>query len=290
LNKQIRKAVIPAAGFGTRFLPASKSVPKELFPLLDKPVLQHIVEEAAASGIEELLIVISESKRLVKDHFGQSANLSEHLKIKNQSARLEQLESLTANIKIHFANQAQQNGLGDAVLQAKSFVASGAFAVLLGDAVTVSTQPVLAQLIDVHSRFNSMVIGTETVAAEKISQYGSIEADHVSDNIFRMTAAIEKPPVGSTNSTMAIAGRYILPFDIFAELENTPSDGSAEIQLTDAINRLLSRQAGYALRYRGLRCDIGNPRDYLRATLLMALNHPSYRDDILEIVNTQGDN
>ena len=232
----IRKAVIPAAGFGTRLLPVSKVVPKELLPLVDKPVLHYIVEEAIASGISEIQIVISQSKESIRGYFTDTKSLDGLLKDRPEYKWIEGIRMLNTRADISFTFQVEQKGLANAVLQSETFVDDQPFAVLLGDAVTIAQIPVLAQLISVYEQYGAMVIGTEQVPADRVQRYGVIDGIPVSDHTCRIRQAIEKPKPGTIASTQVIAGRYLFTADVFTILKQLPLGHAGEIQLTDAID------------------------------------------------------
>ena len=280
----VRKAVIPAAGFGTRLLPVSKVIPKELLPLLDKPVLHYIVEEAIASGITEIQIVISESKQVIRDYFADSESLAVLLKNRPEYHWVEALRELNGKAKISFVCQPEQKGLGDAVIQSEEFVGDQPFAVLLGDAVMVSKIPVLAQLLRVYEQHGKMVIGTEQVAEDLTSRYGVLEGVSLDEKTIRINRAIEKPKPGETLSRQVIAGRYVFTSEVISILKQSLPGHGGEVQLTDAINFIAQNGEGYAFEFSGTRHDIGNPLGYLRASLAMGLHRKEYRDEILNMI------
>ena len=258
--QKIRKAVIPAAGYGTRFLPATKATPKEMLPIVDKPTIQYIVEEALASGIEEILIVSGHGKRAIEDHFDSAPTLEAELKKKGKLDLLKMVQD-TANIRIHYIRQRYMRGLGDAILCAKAFMGDEPFAVLLGDDVVYNPEkPALRQLIDVYDKTGGSVLGCQMVPDEKVSSYGIVAGDKTDD------PSLEEAP-----SRMAVLGRYIIRPEIFGILEHTEPGKGGEIQLTDALKELARQQAVYAYDFEGKRYDLGDKLGFLKATVEFAL-------------------
>ena len=270
--KKIRKAVIPAAGYGTRFLPATKATPKEMLPIVDKPTIQYIVEEALASGIEELLIVSGHGKRAIEDHFDSSPELEAELRKKGKTDLLHLVQE-TADIKVHYIRQRYMRGLGDAILCAKAFMGDEPFAVLLGDDVVYNPEkPALRQLIDVYDRTGGSVLGCQMVPDEKVSSYGIVAGDKTDDpRLMRVRDMIEKPSLEEAPSRMAVLGRYIIRPEIFGILEHTEPGKGGEIQLTDALKELARQQAVYAYDFEGKRYDLGDKLGFLKATVEFAL-------------------
>ncbi len=277
---QVRKAVIPAAGFGTRFLPATKAQPKEMLPVVDTPVIQYVVEEAVASGIEDILLVIGKGKRAVEEHFSRAFDLEQRLEERQDQPGLDMLRRITDMANIHYVWQHELKGLGDAVLKARAFVGDEPFAVLLGDTVARGPRPVTQQLIEVFETYGETVIGVEEIEREKVSRYGVVGGTEVSADTFKITELVEKPSVEEAPSSMVIAGRYILPGDIFDVLERTPRGKGDEVQLTDAIRLLLESREGYALRFEGTRFDVGNKLDFIRTNVLFALERDDMREEL----------
>lgn len=268
---KVRKAVIPAAGFGTRFLPVTKVQPKEMLPIVDTPAIQYIVEEALASGIEEILIITGRNKRAIEDHFDTSVELEQLLQQQGKKKQLDMVRRL-ADVKTHFIRQKAPRGLGDAIYCAKAFVENEPFAVLLGDDVVYNPEyPCLKQLVDVYNVHNGVVLGTQRVPEERISSYGIISGDMIEDNLYKVNGLVEKPKKELAPSNLAVLGRYILTPEIFEALENTPLDAGNELQLTDAIAQL--NGSVYALAYDGIRYDIGNRLGYLKAMIEFGLRH-----------------
>lgn len=278
--QKIRKAVIPAAGYGTRFLPATKATPKEMLPIVDKPTIQYIVEEALASGIEEILIISGHAKRAIEDHFDSAPALEMELEKKGKTELLKLVRDIGA-IKIHYIRQQQMRGLGDAILCARAFVQDEPFAVLLGDDVVYNGEgrPALKQLIDVYNETGSSVLGCQTVPVEKVSSYGIIKGEPTDDaRTMRVLDMVEKPAVEDAPSRMAVLGRYIITPAIFDILAHTLPGKGGEIQLTDALQVLADRQPVYAYDFEGTRYDLGDKLGFLKATVEFALR----REDLGE--------
>ncbi|MEZ7577777.1 UTP--glucose-1-phosphate uridylyltransferase GalU [Veillonella sp. 27098_8_77] len=278
--KSIRKAVIPAAGFGTRFLPATKAQPKEMLPIVDTPAIQYIVKEALDSGIEEILIITGRSKRAIEDHFDSSVELEELLQKQGKNKQLAMVKDL-ADIKIHFIRQKSPRGLGDAVLCAKAFIGDEPFAVLLGDDIVYNPEkPCLQQLMDCYEQHPGIILGAQFVPNEKVSSYGIVSGEPLADNLYRVHGLVEKPSVDKAPSNLAVLGRYILTPDIFDILENTKPGVGNEVQLTDAL--AASKTDKYALAYEGIRYDTGDKLGYLKATVEYALRNedlgPAFRE------------
>lgn len=275
---KVRKAVIPAAGYGTRFLPIAKAVPKEMLPLVDKPVIQHVVEEAVASGITDILIVISRSKRAIEEHFHPAFDLEAELAAKGRTEDLESLRRLQTMARIHFIWQAKMGGLGDAVMHARDHVGDEPFAVLLGDTVvtTVSGVPVTRQLADVVEKHGGSAVALQEVVAEKVSRYGILGGDEIAPGLIRATQFVEKPKIEEAPSRLAVSARYVLSPCIFECLECTPPGKGGELQLTDAMALMMKTETLHGLRYDGQRHDIGNKLDFIKANVHFGLQ----RDDI----------
>lgn len=270
--KKIKKAVIPAAGYGTRFLPATKATPKEMLPIVDKPTIQYIVEEALASGIEDILIISGHGKRAIEDHFDSALALEAELERKGKFDLLKMVQE-TADINIHYIRQRYMRGLGDAILCARTFMGSEPFAVLLGDDVVYNPKrPALKQLIDVYEATSGSVLGCQNVPQDKVSAYG-IVAGEKTDNarMLRVTDMVEKPSREEAPSTMAVLGRYIIKPAIFDILKNTKPGKGGEVQLTDALKELAKTDAVYAYDFEGKRYDVGDKLGFLKATVEFAL-------------------
>lgn len=275
----VRKAVIPAAGYGTRFLPISKAIPKEMLPLVDKPVIQYVVEEAVASGITDILMVISRSKRAIEEHFHPAFDLEAELEMKGRKEELESLRKLQSMARIHFVWQPKMGGLGDAILYAREHVGNEPFAVLLGDTVVTTedeSRPVTRQLADVVERHGGSAVALQEVPLEKVSRYGILGGEEIAPGLIRASQFVEKPKPDETPSRLAVSARYVLSPGIFAHLEKTPKGKGGELQLTDAMASLMKEEALYGLRYEGQRHDIGNKLDFIKANLHFGLQ----REDI----------
>lgn len=290
--QKVRKAVIPAAGLGTRFLPATKATPKEMLPIVDKPTIQYIVEEALASGIEEILIITGRSKRAIEDHFDRSIELELNLEASGKTAELEMVKEISG-IRIHYTRQKEPRGLGHAILCAKQFVGDEPFAVLLGDDVVDGKVPALKQLIDVYDKTGASVLGVQEVPLEKVSSYGIVDSQPTEEaRTFTVRDMVEKPALAEAPSRLAVLGRYVITPQVFDILEQTPPGRGNEIQLTDALKVLAKQQAMYAYNFEGRRYDVGDKQGFLEATVEMALKRPDLRDKFLaylkEIVAKEG--
>ena len=269
---QIRKAVIPAAGLGTRFLPATKACPKEMLPIVDKPTIQYIIEEALASGITEILIISGRTKRAIEDHFDRAPELEENLAEHGKEELLKMVQDI-GDINIHFVRQKEPKGLGHAILCAKRFIGHEPFAVLLGDDVVHNDEyPCLKQLIDVYNATGGSVLGCQTVPLEKVSAYGIVDSVPTdNERIFKVKYMVEKPAVEEAPSRLAVLGRYVITSDIFRILDNTEPGRGGEIQLTDALKVLARQQDMYAYDFIGRRYDVGDKQGYLEAQVEYAL-------------------
>lgn len=275
----IKKAIIPAAGLGTRFLPATKAQPKEMLPIVDKPTIQYIIEEAVASGIEDILIVTGRGKRAIEDHFDKSYELEEELLKKEKYDLLKEVQGVSNLADIHFVRQKEALGLGHAILCAKKFIGKEPFAVLLGDDIVVSEQPCLMQMIELYERYQTSVIGVQVVADEDVHKYGIIKAKWVEDRIFMIEDLVEKPNKQEAPSNLAIMGRYIIDHEIFQILEGIKPGAGGEIQLTDALKVLNQHQQMYGYIFKGRRYDVGDKLGYLEATVEFALQRDDLRED-----------
>ncbi|WP_066633670.1 UTP--glucose-1-phosphate uridylyltransferase GalU [Desulfolucanica intricata] len=273
---KIRKAVIPAAGLGTRFLPVTKALPKEMLPIVDKPTIQYIIEEAVSSGIEDILIITGRGKWPIVDYFDRSPELEAFLESKEKTKPLEMIKKLSEIANIHYIRQNEPLGLGHAIYCAKTFVGNDPFAVLLGDDIVKSDIPALKQLIEVAEKENSSVIGIREVSASDVSKYGIIEPLNLNNDgqFYRVKDLVEKPAPEDAPSNLAITGRYILNASIFACLENLPPGAGGEIQLTDALKVLSRQEPVYACMFEGIRYDAGDKLGYLKATVEFALESP----------------
>lgn len=282
----VTKAVIPAAGKGTRFLPATKAQPKEMLPIIDKPTIQYVVEEAVEAGLTDILIITSREKRALEDHFDRNADLEQALE-KNGSPEYEHLRRLNDLANIHYIRQKEPRGLGDAVYYARHHVGDQPFAVLLGDSIVTGDSPCIGQLMEVYEKRQSPIIGLENVPRELVSRYGIVGGEQIEDRLYRISHLVEKPSPDQAPTTLAIGARYILTPDIFKEIEQTPPGKNDEIQLTDAIERLLARRDIFGYHFLGRRHDIGSKIDYLRTTVLFALERqdlgPEFREFLRQI-------
>lgn len=273
---KVRKAVFPVAGLGTRFLPATKASPKEMLPLIDKPLVQYVVEEAVASGIEQVLFITGRGKRTIEDHFDISVELEAHLYDKGKDRELSRVRGIAEMVEIFYVRQRQALGLGHAILCAKDFVGNEPFAVLLGDDIIDSRKPCLRQLLDVFEEHHASVLALEKVPMENISSYGCVRATAVSERVFDVQDMVEKPSRAEAPSDMAIIGRYVLTPRIFGILEQQEPGKGGEIQLTDAILKLTKEEKVYGCLFEGLRHDCGDKLGFLKATVDMALKREEF--------------
>lgn len=280
----IKKAVIPAAGFGTRFLPATKAQPKEMLPVIDTPTIQYVVQECVDSGIEDILIVSGKGKRSIEDHFDRNFELESRIQEKEDEALYTQLRHIESMANIHFIRQKELNGLGDAIYHARFHCKHEPFAVLLGDTIIDSVIPVTQQLIDSYEQYGQTVVAVETVPWEKVSRYGIIGGNNLSDRVLQLNELVEKPEQNQAPSNLAIAGRYILTPEIFRALEKTPRGKGNEIQLTDALRILLKEEGIIATIMEGKRYDIGNKMDFLKTTVEFALKRKEFAEGFEEFL------
>ena len=278
----IRKAVIPAAGFGTRLLPATKSQPKEMLPIVDTPTIQYVVEEAVASGITDILMIIGKGKRAIEEHFDRNFDLERELEEKGRTAELDQIRRISNLADVHFVWQKELNGLGDAISYARSHVGSEPFAVLLGDTLIESDRPVTRQLIDIYARYRESVVALEEVPRERVQRYGVIAGRPMEEGLYLIDDFVEKPAPDEAPSTLAIAGRYVLSADIFGFIASTPRGKNNEIQLTDAMRAMVRAQAMYGLRFHGVRYDIGNRLDFIKTNIAFGLRRRDLREPLAE--------
>ncbi|MBN2524023.1 MAG: UTP--glucose-1-phosphate uridylyltransferase GalU [Bacteroidales bacterium] len=279
----IKKAVIPAAGFGTRFLPITKSQPKEMIPIVDTPTIQYVIEEAVKSGITDILMIIGKGKRAIEEHFDRSFELENMLIEKKQTKALEEIRKITRIANIHFVWQKEMNGLGDAIRYAKYHVGKEPFAVLLGDTVIDGKgKPITRQLMDVFGRYNSSVVALEKVDRSNVSRYGVIDGSPLEKNVLIANDFVEKPSPDNTPSTLAIASRYIFTPEIFNYLDKTEPGINNEIQLTDAMRMMVKHHAMYGLQFEGKRYDIGNKLDFLKTNIEFGLKHKEIGKELKE--------
>ena len=276
------KAVIPAAGFGTRFLPATKAQAKEMLPVFDKPTIQYVVEEAVASGIDDILIVTGRNKRSIEDHFDKSFELEQTLQSGGKYEILKQVRDITDLADICYVRQKEQNGLGDAIHCAKKHIGGEAFAVMLGDSITKGPVPCTKQLIDVYEKYDSSAISLEAVPKSKVERYGIIKGTEVEENIYNIDKLVEKPLAHQAPSNLAIMGRYVLTPDIFDKIDETVPGVGGEIQLTDALSKLDSI---YGVLFEGQTYDIGNRLEWLRTSIEFAMDDPKSRDNLIKYMS-----
>lgn len=286
MNQKIRKAVFPAAGLGTRFLPATKASPKEMLPLVDKPLIQYSVEEAVASGIESVLIITGRDKAAIENHFDMSYELEELLEKKGKSEVLEEIRSISDIARINYTRQKQALGLGHAIYQAKDFVGDEPFAALLADDVVDAERPALLQMIEVFNKYQAPVIATMQVQGEAISRFGVIDAEEVEPNVYKIRDMVEKPKFADAPSDLAIIGRYIFTPDIFAAIEKTKPGAGGEIQITDAMRILLQERPFYAVKLEGTRHDAGDKLGFLIATVQYALKREDLGSDFRDYLKS----
>ncbi|GAA0181236.1 UTP--glucose-1-phosphate uridylyltransferase GalU [Clostridium sediminicola] len=283
---KVRKAIIPAAGLGTRFLPATKAQPKEMLPIVDKPTIQYIIEEAVASGIEEILIITGRNKRAIEDHFDKSVELELQLESKNKDEMLNMVREITNMVDIHYIRQKEPKGLGHAIACARAFVGNEPFAVLLGDDVVDSEVPCLKQMIDCFNEYKTSILGVQEVPKSDVSKYGIVKGTHIEDRVYKVKDLVEKPSMEEAPSNIAILGRYIITPKIFEILENTRPGKGGEIQLTDALLSLISQEAMYAYTFEGRRYDVGDKLGFLQATVEFALKRDDLREPFQEYLKT----
>jgi UTP--glucose-1-phosphate uridylyltransferase len=286
---KVNKAVIPAAGLGTRFLPATKAQPKEMLPLLDKPAIQYVVEEAVRSGLDDILIVTGRGKRSIEDHFDRSFELEYYLATKGKEEELQMVREIAeVDAALHYIRQKDPLGLGNAVAVAELHVGGQAFACLLGDDIMAESNPLLDNMLKVHERYGRSVIAVMEVPRNEISMYGSVQPEFVEDNLARAISIVEKPQPEDAPSNLAVIGRYVLTPEIFDALRQTKPGVGGEVQLTDAINILAQEQAVYAYVFDGGRFDVGNKLDYLKATVELAIDRedvgPEFREFLSDLV------
>jgi UTP--glucose-1-phosphate uridylyltransferase len=280
---KVRKAVIPAAGLGTRFLPATKAMPKEMLPIVDKPTIQYIIEEAIASGIEEILIITGKSKRAIEDHFDRSVELEIELEKKHNQELLDLVKDISEMVDIHYIRQKEAKGLGHAIYCAKTFVGNEPFAVLLGDDVVYNPdKPCLKQMIEAYDEYQTSILGVQEVATVDVSKYGIVDGEQVSDRVHTVKGLVEKPAVDEAPSNVAILGRYIINPGIFDILAETKPGKGGEIQLTDALKELAAKESMYAYNFEGKRYDVGNKQGFLEATVETALRRDDLRGEFLD--------
>jgi UTP--glucose-1-phosphate uridylyltransferase len=275
----VKKAVIPAAGYGTRLLPASKAIPKEMIPIVDRPAIQYIIEEAVEAGIEEILIITSKDKQSIENHFDRNLELENVLGKKGKYEIKEEVDRISDLIDIHYVRQKEQKGLGHAISYARTFVGDDPFAVLLGDDLVVSKKPAIGQLMEVYEQTKAPVIGVQEVPHKDVDKYGIVKYKSKNNCRYRVDDLIEKPAVKEAPSNLAIMGRYVITSDIFSILENTEPGKGDEIQLTDALQELAQKRDVNAFNFLGERHDVGNKLGFLKATVKFALNRDEFADE-----------
>ncbi len=280
----IRKAVIPAAGFGTRFLPAAKSQPKEMLPIVDTPTIQYVVEEAVASGITDILMIIGRGKRAIEEHFDRNFDLESELEESGKRAELDAIRRISNLANVHFVWQKEMNGLGDAVSYARCHIGNEPFALLLGDTIVESDTPVTRQLMKIFERYRESVVALEEVERSKVSRYGVIAGSLVSKNLYMIEDFIEKPRVEEAPSNLAIAGRYVFTPDIFDCIARVSRGKNNEIQLTDAMRLMVKSSAMYGVRFMGARYDIGTKMDFIKTNVVFGLKRKDLKQELAAFV------
>ncbi len=286
----VRKAIIPAAGLGTRFLPATKAQPKEMLPIVDKPTIQYIIEEAVEAGIQDIIVVTGRNKRSIEDHFDRSIELELELEKSNKQEMLDMVREISEMANIHYIRQKEPRGLGHAILAAQHFIGDEPFAVLLGDDVVVSKQPCLGQMLDIFREYQTSILGVQTVAHEVVDKYGIIAGKQVDDRVYKVNDMVEKPSLEEAPSNVAVLGRYIITPEIFRFLETQDAGKGGEIQLTDALRRLAKEQAMYAYDFKGRRYDVGSKTGFIQANIEFALRREELREDMKEYLQRLHDN
>lgn len=284
--KRVKKAIIPAAGLGTRFLPATKAMPKEMLPILDKPTIQYIVEEAVRAGIEDIIIVTGKHKRAIEDHFDHQVELENNLAEKGKDALLEKVRHSTNLANMFYVRQKEQKGLGHAIWTAKQFIGNEPFAVLLGDDIVESDTPAIQQLIEEYDRTGKSVIGVQEVPEQETHRYGIVDPKSKDNRLYEVTKFVEKPAPGTAPSNLAIMGRYVLTPDIFDYLENQETGAGGEIQLTDAIERLNQSEQVFAYDFEGERFDVGEKIGFVKTTIQYALKDEEMSEEIRQFIQT----
>lgn len=281
----VRKAIIPAAGLGTRFLPATKAQPKEMLPIVDKPTIQYIIEEAVEAGIQDIIVVTGRNKRSIEDHFDRSIELELELEKGDKQEMLEMVRGISEMANIHYIRQKEPRGLGHAILAAQHFIGDEPFAVLLGDDVVISKQPCLGQMLDVFKEYQTSILGVQTVAHEVVNKYGIIAGKQVDERVYKVNDMVEKPSVEEAPSNVAVLGRYIITPEIFRFLETQDVGKGGEIQLTDALKRLAKEQAMYAYDFKGHRYDVGSKVGFIQANIEFALRRGELREEMEEYLS-----
>ncbi|MGH9932805.1 MAG: UTP--glucose-1-phosphate uridylyltransferase GalU [Pyrinomonadaceae bacterium] len=286
MPQRVRKAVFPAAGLGTRFLPATKASPKEMLPLVDKPLIQYVVEEAVASGVESVIIVTGRGKAAIEDHFDVSFELEKLLEARGKQAELKAMRAISEMARVSYVRQQEALGLGHAVLQARDLVGDEPFAVMLSDDIIDSEIPALKQLLDVYEKYDAPVVAVCQVEGDAISRFGVVDGEEVEEGVYRIKGLVEKPSFADAPSDLAIIGRYVLTPEIFDEIEKTTPGAIGEIQITDAMRSLLKQRPFYAVRFKGKRYDAGDKLGFLIATVEFALKHEELGPEFREYLRT----
>lgn len=283
---KVKKAIIPAAGLGTRFLPATKAQPKEMLPIVDRPTIQYIVEEAIEAGIENIIIITGKHKTSIADHFDKSLELEMALKEKGKDELLELVQDISNLVDIHYVRQKEPRGLGHAIYCARTFIGDDPFAVLLGDDVVYSQQPVIGQMMEIYEKEEIPLIGVQKVPESEVSKYGIVRYSGQQDRLYRVEDLVEKPEQAEAPSRLAILGRYVITPDIFPILAETPPGRGGEIQLTDALQELAGRREIKAYNFNGRRYDVGNKLGFLQATVEFALRRDDLKDEFKSYLQT----
>lgn len=287
---KVRKAIIPAAGLGTRFLPATKAQPKEMLPIVDKPTIQYIIEEAVASGIEDIIVVTGRNKRSIEDHFDRSIELELELERSGKSEMLQMVREISEMANLHYIRQKEPRGLGHAILAASHFIGDEPFAVLLGDDVVISQKPCLGQMMEVYNEYQTSILGVQTVAHDQVNKYGIIDGHMVDERIFKVDDMVEKPDQDEAPTDVAVLGRYIITPQIFPLLETQDAGKGGEIQLTDALRRLAKEQPVYAYDFKGHRYDVGTKNGFIQANIEFALRDAALKDEMKQYLNALHEN
>lgn len=287
---KVKKAIIPAAGLGTRFLPATKAQPKEMLPIVDKPTIQYIIEEAVASGIEEILVITGRNKRAIEDHFDKSVELEKELENHGKNKLLSIVKDISNMANIYYIRQKEPKGLGHAINCAKTFVGNEPFAVMLGDDVVDSEVPCLKQLIDCYDEYKTTILGVQKVPHNDVSKYGIVDAMHIEKSVYKVKNLVEKPKIEEAPTDIAILGRYIITPQIFDILSKTKPGKGGEIQLTDALKTLMQSEAMYAYTFEGTRYDVGDKLGFLKATVEFALKREELSEPFMQYLLTLREN
>lgn len=283
---KVRKAIIPAAGLGTRFLPATKAMPKEMLPIVDKPTIQYIIEEAIESGIEDIIIVTGKGKRAIEDHFDHSFELEQNLLEKGKLELLDEVQKSSKMVDIHYIRQKEPKGLGHAIWCARKFVGDEPFAVLLGDDIVQAEKPCLKQMLEQYDRYNASILGVQTVEPNEVSRYGIVDGNCIGERFYNVNYLVEKPKLEEAPSNLAIMGRYVLNPKIFEILREQKPGAGGEIQLTDAIAELNNYEAVYAYDFEGVRYDVGEKFGFIKTTIEFALKREDIKKELLDYLSS----